>query len=82
MSLIFRTAFAECPVFEIQPDGSIVKVDDPPKPADMVVVIRCRDCKHYHSMINGCDWFVNEWYDEYVEVEPDGYCAWGERRDA
>lgn len=47
-----------------------------------VPVVRCRDCKHYHDSINGCDEFGDEWSDEYANVEPDGFCAWGERRDA
>ena len=54
-------------------------------------LVRCRDCKHcrehdmrayggdrsqllchHFSMSSGAGW----------PVEPDGYCAWGERRDA
>ena len=54
-------------------------------------IVRCRDCKHcrehdmraycgdrdqllchHFSMSSGAGW----------PVEPDGYCAWGERRDA
>ena len=45
-------------------------------------VVRCRDCKH-------ADWFAavgvgtfkckcHHW----VSDKPDGFCAWGERRDA
>lgn len=45
-------------------------------------IVRCKDCKHYHDSINGCDEFGDEWSDEYANVEPDGFCAWGERRDA
>jgi len=56
-----------------------------------VPVVRCRDCKHcrehdmraygadrnqllchHFSMSSGAGW----------PVEPDGFCAWGERRDA
>jgi len=43
-------------------------------------IIRCRDCKHY----------ITKFRDEYDDtvwcglhagyVEPDGFCAWGERR--
>lgn len=43
-------------------------------------VVRCRDCKHYHAEINGCDEFGDIWHDEYANVEPDGFCAWGKRR--
>ena len=44
-------------------------------------VVRCMDCKHYHAEINGCDEFGDIWHDEYANVEPDGFCAWGERRE-
>ena len=56
-------------------------------------IVRCRDCehaRHYHPL----DWrtgkpheTVEEWYCEWhsnaegaSEIEPNGYCAWGERR--
>lgn len=56
-------------------------------------IVRCRDCeyaRHYHPL----DWrtgkpheTVEEWYCEWhsspegaSEIEPDGFCAWGERR--
>ena len=48
-------------------------------------LVRCRDCKHYvHSELLGgdaCDLQddVNEYH--WLNVEPDGFCAWGERRD-
>lgn len=45
-------------------------------------IVRCRDCRHYHAEINGCDEFGDIWHDEYANVEPDGYCSWGERREA
>jgi hypothetical protein len=46
-------------------------------------IVRCRDCKsskqtaygmmcHHFSMSSGAGW----------PVEPDGFCAWGERKDA
>ena len=50
-------------------------------------VVRCRDCKHFtpkgtHKFENGK---VNEDYCDYVrgymlQITPDGFCAWGERR--
>ena len=57
-------------------------------------VVRCRDCKyavvrHPLNPITGvpagiedwrCDYFWNA--DELCEVDPTGFCAWGERRDA
>ena len=50
-------------------------------------VVRCRDCKHYNEKTY--EW-VNCWTRTYTtcsmfdgcRVEPDGYCKWGERRDA
>ena len=40
-------------------------------------IVRCRDCEHYefreHLGRSYC-------YGEYA-TEPDGFCAWGERRD-
>ena len=57
------------------------------------VIVRCRDCKHYNVVdeifdgedditVYGC-WLL-EWKRELPEFcepnDPDGYCAWGERR--
>ncbi len=57
-------------------------------------IVRCRDCKHAHhyhpfnpytrkpSEIEDwyCGWHSNA--EGASEIEPDGFCAWGERRDA
>lgn len=44
-------------------------------------IVRCRDC----TFFRGKDWRCTsyQWHncDESPEVEPDGFCAWGERRD-
>ena len=54
-------------------------------------VVRCRDCKFSFEGTNGkLDCFgplTTSWdyqHDVYKEnpVEPDGFCAWGERMDA
>lgn len=52
-------------------------------------IVRCRDCKHFtpkgtHKFENGK---VNADYCEYVrgwmlQITPDGFCSWAERRDA
>lgn len=48
-------------------------------------IIRCRDCKHYrdHEWIIATD--VSDvchfWHGKPTKVDPDGFCAWGERRD-
>lgn len=57
-------------------------------------IVRCRDCKYaqvHHPLnpITGipagiedwrCDYFWNA--DELPEVEPDGFCAWGKRKES
>lgn len=35
-------------------------------------IVRCRDCKRFHTNTNGFDC---------PKLEPDGFCAWGERRE-
>ena len=54
--------------------------------ADVVEVVRCKDCKHYKRNIpcvgghyNGCD----EWIDEGnpIIVYDNDYCSYGERAD-
>jgi hypothetical protein len=50
--------------------------------SDAVEVVRCRDCEHYRERINGCVEFGDESRGEYANVEPDGFCAWGERKEA
>ena len=54
-----------------------------------VEVVRCRDCKYVTDEGYGCKYFSHyeqgasyRWEDVPAEVEPDGFCAWGERRDA
>lgn len=41
-------------------------------------LIRCRDCKHYTEDEMEYYQYCNKWCEQ---VEPDGFCAWGERRD-
>lgn len=59
-----------------------------------VPVVRCRDCEnaqvlHPLNPITGVPAGIEYWRcahfwnaDELCDVEPDGFCAWGERRDA
>ena len=48
-------------------------------------VVRCRDCEHYreHEWVIATD--VSDvchfWHGEPTKVEPDGFCAWGVRRE-
>lgn len=49
----------------------------PPKAADMVAVIRCRDCKFFATNIHGsyCKKSITTLSDS------NGFCAWGERKE-
>lgn len=42
-------------------------------------VVRCRDCKHYTDDEMEYYHYCGSWCEQ---VTPDGYCAWGEQRDA
>lgn len=53
-------------------------------------IVRCRDCKHSHKDGTLCNFFAS-WVpiaggDEYecmpADVEPDGFCKWGKRRES
>jgi len=45
---------------------------------DLVHVVRCRDCKYCMSYWKSdyCDYF------SHVTNDPDGFCAWGERKES
>lgn len=71
-----------------QPD---IRVDDLPDLKRGEPIVRCRDCKYmfdwaYDRML--CKMWSPADIDEpegdvlYPCVKPDGFCAWGERRDA
>lgn len=49
-------------------------------------IVRCRDCDHRRRSWNGRNPnFTNHFFCAYTgghEVKPDGFCAWGVRRDA
>ena len=66
--------------FERQANGTYTRVIDPPKPADMVAVVRCRDCKNFASDELGDCCTLFDFED--ARSMGDGFCAWGERRDA
>ena len=40
-------------------------------------VVRCRECRYYTDDEMEYFHYCGEWCEQ---VEPDGYCAWGERR--
>ena len=44
-------------------------------------IVRCRDCKEYRDCDATCHaWQWHNW-ETAIEVEPDGFCAWGARRE-
>lgn len=52
-------------------------------------IVRCRDCKHYtpQGAITFLDYSKNEAFCSYIrayklQIGPDGFCAWGERRES
>ena len=47
-------------------------------------IVRCRDCCHcnHREWNSGLPYYTCGFFDsEYAEVELDGFCAWGERRE-
>lgn len=42
-------------------------------------IVRCKDCKHYTEDEMEYYHYCGSWCEQ---VEPNGFCAWGERRDA
>ena len=51
-----------------------------PKRADMVSVVRCRDCRNFERDCKQGDRDAYWCAKVMLYVEPDGFCAWGERR--
>lgn len=64
--------------YELQPDGTLREVSDPPTRADLVQVVRCRDCVRYTEDEAEYYHYCGSWCEQ---VEPDGFCAWGKRRE-
>ena len=66
---IARIGIEDCRIYGCQLTGEIV---------------RCRDCRHYSKY----EWIIatdvsdvcHFWNGEPTKVEPDGFCAWGERK--
>lgn len=57
---------------------------------ELTEIVRCRDCKHYELLtVSYSDKPLSVCTAEWCEgmerdnplVEPDGFCAWGERRE-
>lgn len=70
-------------IYEHKPSGA----DHMGKPVELPTlvqreeIVRCRDCKDYRESDETChSWQWHNW-DAAIEVEPDGFCAWGECRN-
>lgn len=50
------------------------------KEADMICVVRCKDCKHWER--EGTKGICNDLYGYGRYWKPDDYCSYGERGDA
>ena len=49
--------------------------------ADVVEVVRCKDCKHHEELLNNNDGNVLCWVHGLdVIVDRNGYCSYGERK--
>lgn len=53
--------------------------------ADVVEVVRCRDCKYYAADEHRCDHpqfdYEGHCYDFWINAKPDDFCSYGERRE-
>lgn len=47
-------------------------------------IVRCRDCKHWReiAMADGTKGHRCSGAMAFVECSPDGFCAWGERKES
>lgn len=70
--------------YEIQPDGTLREVADPPERVDLVQVVRCKDCEHYVADPEPIDPGWPMMCDESGRdmLEPDGFCAWASRKES
>lgn len=73
------------------PVGEYLKVRDAMHARKREEVVRCRDCeyaRHYHPFCMGKRSSIEEWYCQWhsnaegaSDIEPDGFCAWGKRKE-
>lgn len=49
--------------------------------ADGPEVVRCRECVFSEGDGDLCVFFADGWNKHTANVDPDGFCAWGIRRD-
>lgn len=60
--------------------GAIRRVLQQATAADVVEVVRCKDCKYYDSYYLSCDHERHDHQEFRVVQEPDDYCNYAERR--
>ena len=75
-----RLKYGETDQFNMGYAEGITAIENAPS-ADVVEVVRCRDCKHYGGVTYG---FVCRKYsgvETKVCTEKDHYCSYGERRE-
>lgn len=52
---------------------------------DTAELVRCKQCRYYKEIEKRCDHpcldFDVECYDHWLEMEPDDFCSYGERRE-
>lgn len=79
----------EIPDTDINKGATMYYPDERHDPMPVEPVVRCRDCKHMHTVRHWLGMDVDEcWLHADPEsgalgkerTEPDGFCAWGERR--
>lgn len=49
--------------------------------ADVVEVVRCKDCKHHEDFLFDDDKVLCWVHDEDIVVAKNGYCSYGERKE-
>lgn len=60
-------------------EEAVSTVEDFPT-VDAEVVVRCKDCKHYDR--DECYHPRHEKHQQSIPQSPDGFCSYGERREA
>ena len=69
-SLGFKAGFSEC----MWGFSKRIKEQISHPTADVVEVVRCKDCKHYKGEQSNC-WLMR------VKMQPTDYCSYGERSE-
>ena len=64
--------------------GLFPKIVNEQPTVDAVEVVRCKDCKHYHTHNRSSKWNTEAMYcckSAIKKVCPDDFCSYGERRE-